>query len=247
MELPLRYKICQWPQAVKCLSNNSRKLKISVSDVLDGKTLQGTLVSVVHSDYGVLFAAMIDGQGEIISKKDPRGLPLAWMTTKEILTQLGKFGFDITYTERLTLNIETLDCLMRLKNLGFDKVTRIVVFDRHDGSLHKHIYPVAIQTKYNQDVLTYGTLITFRKFTERTSDGYMYNLENLDDFKLKWDWIDATYNIDDILSENSDIEEFEIYQGGHKIFPVIPTVYTEYVDNSNLTPYDESNDSNSGG
>lgn len=249
MSLPLRYKICRWPQAAKCLSNNSRKLKINVTEVLDGKTLEGLLLTVTHHDYGVLFATMISGSGEIISNKDPRGIALPWMTTKEILTQLGKFGFDITYAERLSLDNETVDLLMKLRKLNYDKITKIVVNESRDGKFIHHTYPVAIQSRYNQDLLTFSVLITQRKFHERASAGYLLNLLNFDNGTLKWDWIDAVYNIDDVLADNSDIEYFEIYQGGNRIYPITHAdISTPAIDNSGLTPYEENeSDDTSGG
>ena len=248
MSLPLRYKICRWPQAVKCLSNNSRKLRIHYSSFMDHELFKGSLIQVTHSDYGVMFTAVIDGEGEIVSKDDNRGLPLPWMTTKEILTQLAKFGFDITYVEKLSLNKETLAYLMKLRNIGYDKITKLYIRQQIDGKVMHRPYFLALQTEHNLDVLTYGMMITEKKFNERLAAGYMFNLANADDDRIDWDWIDALYNIDDVLADNSDIEEFEVYQGGQKIFPPekIDWGIVPEIDNSSLTPYEDNDDQQGG-
>ena len=239
MSLPLRYKICRWPQAVKCLSNNSRKLKIKVTELLSNKYIHGMMIEVKHAEIGTLFAAVIQGEGEIVSNKTKEGDVLPWMTTSEILKQLLKFGFDITYTERLTLDSQTLDLLITLRNLGYDKVTKLVVACRkEDGTRILKSTPVAIKSEYNQDKLVYGTSISYKLFTKRVISDSIYNLQDISNDTIKWDWIDAMYGIDDILADNSDIEDFEAWVGETRIDKNMPYTSPEY--NSDLTPYDST-------
>ncbi len=247
MSLPLRYKICRWPQAVKCLSNNSRKLKITVTELFNSNSIKGLLIKVRHINYGTLFAAMIEGQGDLVTDTTKEGDIIPWMSTNEILVQLKKFGFDITYVEKLSLDTPTLEFLMKLKSLGYDKITRMVVMFRElDGTLSAKTLPLAIKSEHNVDKLTFGCQITAKKFYQRCADGYIYNMQDKDEMKLKWRWIDAIYNIDDILSENSDIEDFEVWQGDTRIDPNMPYTSPEY--NTDLTPYDSTVvDDNSGG
>ena len=40
--VPLRYNISDWHQAAECLSNNSTKLHIAVSDYIQNDSLGGT-------------------------------------------------------------------------------------------------------------------------------------------------------------------------------------------------------------
>ena len=208
--------------------------------MFNGLPLRGTRVSVEHSSYGVLFAAMTDGRGEIISDVDEEGNVVPWMTTDEILKQLFKFGFDITYTERLTLDEHILNYLMQLRNLGFDKVTKVNVMNRVEGSLRPKIYTLAIKSEYNSDMLTYGTTISQKRFMERLTSNYIMNIEDIHDSKLKWDWVDSIYNIDDILSENSEVVDFEVIPPEVEIpeDPAKPFTMPEY--NSDLTPYDST-------
>ena len=259
MSLPLRYKICQWPQAAKCLSNNSRQLIIKVIDLCDYGNMLGTLIEVVHLHYGTLFAAIPEGKGEIISDKDDKGNELPWMTTEEILKQLLKFGFDITYTERLTLNDDTLAYLMYLRNLGFDKITRIAVMHRTDNNVpYIKTYPLAFKSEHADMLINYGMKIVGKQFNDLLANNWVINLAEKDNYKLSWNWIDATYGIDTILEENSDIEDMQAWLNGEEIdpnrllaapssYPAYPQMFTPYDENEEYdTPSSGSTD-NSGG
>lgn len=206
MNQPLRYKICRWPQAAKCLSNNSRNLYISVNELINNKSLQGLLIKVEHAEFGTLFAAVAAGSGDIVTKYDDEGKLIPWMPTQAILQQLSKFGFYITYKEISSLDDNTINYLMQILDLGYDKISKIVVEYRENGSRHLDDYVIALRSSENPDLLTFGTQITRTKFTNRLTAGKILSLKDAD---IDWDWLDSIYNIADILEENRDIEEFE--------------------------------------
>lgn len=206
MGQPLRYRISQWPQAAKCLSNNSRNLYISINNLVQNDTLTGMLIKVEHTEFGTLFAAMIRGQGRIVTQYDDSGNYIPWMTTPEILVQLRKFGFDITYNQISSLSDDILNKLMQVRDLGYDKINKIVVVSRKDGLRINKSYIIALKTKGNEDLLVYGLPITEVKFNNRLAAGKIISLNESD---FDWEWVDAIYNIDDILQENADVEKFE--------------------------------------
>lgn len=205
---PLRYKICRWPQAVNCLSNNSRNLYISVNELVQNEVLTGVLIKVEHTELGTLFAAMVRGEGQIVTKDDEEGNHIPWMTTSQILQQLAKFGFYIIYNQISSLDDDILDELMQVRDLGFDKLNQIVVQSRKEGSKVSKKYTVAMKTKGNEDLLIYGAHVSELKFNNRLASSKMIVL--LEDSTIEWSWVDSLYNISDILQENADIEKFAI-------------------------------------
>ena len=150
--LPLRYRICKWSQASKCLSNNSRQLHIYVDKFINNDKFTGEVIKVEHDTLGVLFAAVTGGTGLDITDYDNDGDYIPWMTTAEILKQLRKFGFIIYYNEISSLDDKTLDELIRISNLGYDKITKIAVMTRKDGKLTYHTYPIAMKSTDNTDL-----------------------------------------------------------------------------------------------
>ena len=61
---------------------------------------------------------MIDGDGELVTKKDEDGKYLPFMTTDEILKQLAKFGFYVRYDVKSSLPNETFVFLQHISLLG---------------------------------------------------------------------------------------------------------------------------------
>lgn len=208
MNHPLRYQISQWPQAADCLSNNSRNLRICVDELVNNKHLTGMIIKVEHPEMGVLFAAMYKGQGEYITSHDSEGHYIPWLTNEEIIGQLEKFGFLITYNEMSSLDDATISYLMRVADLGYDKLTKLNVITRNNGERIVHQYTVAMKSEKNDDLLTFGASVTSNKFTRRTSEGSILNLT--ESSNIEWNWLDSIYNIADILQDNADIEHMEV-------------------------------------
>jgi len=196
----LRYSISSWMQATECLSNNSRNLVITVSS-LTGKSVEGQLIAVNHPAYGILFAAMTNGSGELISDVDEEtDIPIPWMTTDEILTQLKKFGFYITYKQEEHLPGSQLTYLMTLYNLGFQHITTIEV----KSSKVTRKYVIAFNGTDEPEWLDWPCTTTKTTFESKINEGKVLNISALTQKeKFNWDWLNFVANIPDILEDNA--------------------------------------------
>ena len=90
----LRYNISDWKQLTQCLSNTSSAYHIKVREANDGDYLQGTIIEVVHDKLGVLFSYLVDASGNLI---DTRSSGKYDLTVAEVLDELSRFGFLITF------------------------------------------------------------------------------------------------------------------------------------------------------
>lgn len=194
----LRYSISDWSQATRCLSNNSKDLRISVTSYVHNTDFEGRIISVVHTKFGTMFATITDGRGYLISASDEDDCDLPLMTTDEILIQLEKFGFDISYEEEPNLSGEQLTFLMKLQDLGYDAVTKI----RVQYPKTSRTSTIAYNSSRHVDYLSFNTVVPKSKFDESLEDGSIVNVAKMD-ATLKWDWLTYTCQIDDILEMNS--------------------------------------------
>lgn len=235
MELnELRYEISDWTQATECLSNNSRQLSIEVSKLIRNKRIRGTRISVVHPEFGNLFTAIVQAAGSFITDHSESGLAIPEMTTSEILTQLSRFGFNIIYVQEKSLPGPQLAYLMKLVELGYDKITKVIVRSRVDGNLRDVKVVVAIDTAENQDLIHFETVLTEVQFAERASKGTIFNLtEPSKELNFEWDWLSYTIAIEDILEANLDKKK-----PVHEAQPASPTVPDDY-DESSFHVYGE--------
>lgn len=154
--------------------------------------------------YGTLFAAMIKGSGSIITTQDEQGQAIPFLTTEEILKQLMKFGFYITYDVKSNLPSEILDFLTTIDNLGYDKITRIGVETWGSGG-GKIVKPTVVVFKScadNADLLVFDCKIGIRKFNQKLRDNTVMNVT--DEPNMQWDWLTYMANISDLLDENID-------------------------------------------
>ena len=195
----LRYSISSWMQATECLSNNSRQLVITVSS-LSGNSLHGQLIAVKHPAYGVLFSAMTEGSGELVTTETEEGVVIPWMTTDEILTQLKKFGFDIVFDRKKHLPGDQITYLMTLYNLGFQHLTTIKV---NSGKTSRDCV-IAFNGTEEPEWLDWPCATTKGILDKKVTDGKVLNVSALaarEEFN--WDWLDFVANITDILAENA--------------------------------------------
>lgn len=187
----------------ECLSNNSKLLYLTISKVIDGTSFQGQILRVNHTAYGVLFAAVIAGEGTLISKTDEHGVPIPFLTTQEILTQLEKFGFYINYDVKSNLPVSVITFLADLDNIGFTKITviRVQTVVSHATTLRSKV--IAFKpTEDNIDLLTFGCKLSQTKYFEKLQNNSVMNITDEPD--TQWDWLTYTANISDILDENID-------------------------------------------
>lgn len=204
---------------------------------MDGTRLNGLVLSVNHTSYGVLFAAMIKGTGDIISEEDEFGEPIPFLTSDEILAQLEKFGFIIKYDVKSNLPTNVIAYLSTMYNLGYQKINRVNVRLRNiDGNYYNR--PTVILMKdvsENADLLRFNISIRADNFNKKLDAGIIINISN----ELEpnsWDWLKYMSNLSDLLDENVDSrDEFEtvtdVKSGSdrHKTRrPCIPESYPQY-------------------
>lgn len=150
---------------------------------------------------------MTDGVGEIITKYDEEGNDLPFLTTDEILKQLMKFGFYITYDVKSNLPSNVISLLQSMYELGYDKINKILVRSR-DNSGHYVWRPkvVVMFSDQNTDIITYGAKITRTLFDNKLESNSIMNLTDKED--MNWDWLTYVCNISDILDENIDTKDY---------------------------------------
>lgn len=202
--IPLRYRISDWSQLTKCLSNNSRDLYITVSSFL-GDTLQGEFVQVNHAQYGCVFGCMVSGSGSIVSDQDDTGKSIDWLTTEQVLDQLSKFGFYVTYEIGENLSGDQLSYLMTLQALKYDHISPIcVVSYDNSGSQHVERTIVAYDGAVHPEWLVVNTAVAERSLLDALSDGTAVNVSAMSKkYNFRWDWLTYVANIEDILDENA--------------------------------------------
>ena len=219
----LRYQISDWTQITNCLSNNSRSYYLSLSKQLDGNKLRGLVLNVNHSKYGVLFAAMIQGTGSLITDKDEAGHEIPFLTTEEILRQLMKFGFYVTYDVKSNLPNNILSFLATIDNLGFDKISKVVVTkrDKITGQQINDVATIVFKTvPENEDILAFSCELSETKLNEKLQKNILMNVTK--EKNMQWDWLHYMANISDLLDENVDhTNDFETYTGAQQ-FDNIP-------------------------
>lgn len=128
---PLKYNISDWHQLKDVKSNNSRDLYILVSDLIQNDRLTGLRIQVLHKAFGVLFACILNAQGSIVSEFN-NNMTLE-LTTKQIIGELKKYGFLVSYNPRNHLPGNQIEYLMTLKGLGYDKLRILNVWHIENG------------------------------------------------------------------------------------------------------------------
>lgn len=203
--MPLRYNISSWRQLPKCLSNNSRLLHIEVADFIQDNRLSGLRISVVHEVFGVLFAYVVDADGDIVSKSS--SLAPSGLSTDQILQELYKYGFIVYYNPRATLPGDQIQYLMTLRDLHFDKIRILGVKDFENRREVHRTYVVAFKIEENPLWLNLGYSPRREEFNKSIQEGSALNISNISDTKkYRWDWLDYVANIDDILKDNAEIQ-----------------------------------------
>ena len=203
MSMPLQYNISSWDQLTKCQSNNSVHLHIGVTDYTDDCKLSGTLIQVKHDLFGTLFACLVNASGNLLSADSENYMHE--FATEQILDELAKFGFNVTYNPREHLDGEQLQYLMTLNQLGFDKLRTLVVY-RYTQDGHTKSTPTIVAFKADK-----CSKWIHNKYIENESNflialgnGSAVNISAISQDKhFDWDWLDCVASIDDILRDNA--------------------------------------------
>ena len=198
MGTPLTYSITDWHQLKNCLSNNSRDLRIVVSDIFNDEILTGLRIQIVHQLYGPLFVCVLNAEGELITK--PTGSDQIEFTTERILQELAKYGFFVTYDEVKNLPQDQLDFLYTIMGLGYDKLRLLAVKGKDmPNMLHLMVFDV---DKAPASWLINTHVATFAEYTAVLQVGGAVNISDKAS-RWRWEWLDFVANISDILEENN--------------------------------------------
>ena len=200
---PLRYRISSWRQLPECRSNNSRDLRIKVTDYFQNYDLTGFKISVEHPKFGTVFAYILNASGTLVTPSNE--YEDGDLSVKTLLAELKKFGFDITYKQELNIGTPQLEYLMTLKNLGYDKIRilSVVKLTGNTGKLTPKI--VAFQSSVHGDWLNNAYSPKESEFVSALEAGTAANLTYMSETQnFRWDWLkDYVLSIEDIINEIS--------------------------------------------
>ena len=202
MPQPLRYNISDWHQLKDVLSNNSRNLHIEVTDLLENDKgsapVTGTQISVKYDGYrNALFSYLIAPSGTAVTPN--LGV---YLTKDQILAELSKFGFIVTYDVMRHLPSSMITYLETLNNLHFDKIRRLAVNYSSWGKDHTDVYIVAFMVEGCPKWIDNTYQATMTEFKDALYNGYAMNLSAVTETQQwDWSWLDFVASIDDLLEE----------------------------------------------
>lgn len=206
--MPLRYNISSWNQLPGCLSNNSQQYHIHIGRFAEINHMEGLRITVEHEKYGIVFATLINATGDLISRDPDQSLletPVSKdLTTEQILQELYKFGFDITFDRRKNLPGLQIKYLMDIKELGFDKIRKLRVWKATSGEKLAKTEIVAFSSEANPMWLNAGYSASYIEFAEACANGSALNVTHRPETReFNWDWLDYVANVDDIARDNA--------------------------------------------
>lgn len=207
MSTPLRYNISNWLQLAECKSNNSCDLYITVKQIIDDGShrLQGINILVNHSQYGTLFACLVNSSGTLLTPDPVSGI-IKEFTTDEILAELNKFGFDVTFEINQHLSGSQISFLMAVNDLGYDKLRRLLVQDKPDGKYSEYI--VIFNVEKCSDWIANDFTCGKKPFVDALISSGAMNITDLEQTKgFDWTWLTYVANIEDIIEDNGYSEE----------------------------------------
>lgn len=202
MSTPLRYNISNWMQLAECKSNNSTDLYITVRQIIDDGShrLQGINILVNHSQYGTLFACLVDANGTLLTPDPVSGI-IKEFSTEEILVELNKFGFDVTFEINQHLSGDQISYLMTINDLGYDKLRRLYVQDKPNGGYSEYI--VVFNVAKCPDWIDLDFTCGKQPFVNALMSSDAMNLTDLEQTKgFDWTWLTYVANIEDIIEDN---------------------------------------------
>lgn len=196
----LRYSITDWHQLKGARSNNSNQLSIRVADLLQSDILTGLRIQVWHPDYGPLYTIVLNAQGSLVTEVNDN--IVTEPTTEKILAELYKWGFIITFDQQLNLPQGQLDFLAELKNLGYDKLRYLNVWNIEHGVKIFRPYIIVFNITNHADWLNNNYAASETEFMGALKDGSAVNISATSKANI-WSWSflpGYVMNIDDILN-----------------------------------------------
>ena len=203
---PLRYNISNWEQLVGCMSNYSTQLHIQVRKIVQDSRLSGTVIDVMHEELGSLFCYLVSGSGPMLASNDPLQYEL---TCSEILKELERFGFFVTFDCKEHLSEKQVEFLKTVKLLGFDKIRILDVYSyTNTGVKLYNPHVVVFNVEPNPGWMDNSYSASKDEFLKALSIGSAFDLSTVSEAnRFHWDWLDFVGSIDDILAEYSESAE----------------------------------------
>ena len=198
---PLRYRISDFRQLKDCKSNNSVDLCIKVTTFLNDPRLNALRIQVVHPEFGVLFACLIEPSGTILTK--PEDGDIYYLTPGQILDQLRVFGFLIEYNPVTSISGNQLDYLVLLSHLHYDKIRVMSVWTAPLGVKEFTTHIVAFNADAHGDWLNAGYSASSEEFTKGLYAGTVLDISAISETQnYDWSWLYGWVgDIDDILND----------------------------------------------
>ena len=209
--MPLRYNISNVRQLTGCLSNNSRDLHIHVTEFYNQFPFRGLRISVDHDVLGTLFAYTIGARGDIVTdygqEQDKHEFAIS-----EILSEIEKYGFFVTYNPRENLKGDQVEYLMTVNGLGYDKIRVIHTWEAPLGVKEYKWHVVAFKSKYHTKWLNNTYQPSTKEFQDSLLEGTAMNISAIcKSKKFRWDWLDYVANINDIVLDNAGDDHVSEY------------------------------------
>ena len=200
----LRYRITSWDEIGGCLSNNDRRFHVHCITISD-EDLRCKIIRLDHEKYGTVFAGMVEGTGSMLTKMD--GINYHMFTPSEILDELEKFGYIISYERDENLSGDQLDYLINLNNLGFDKIRKIRIASRGTTTDSTTIKTIVVAFKISgvpAEWLDNTYACPIAEYHQAVDNGTAINISAISqDRNFSWEWMDDTVmSINDILQLN---------------------------------------------
>lgn len=206
MSMPLRYNISDWHRLSECKSNNSRLLSIAVSDFINDARLSGIRISIEHQYLGTLFAYVIGAKGDMVDDID--GDYQIEFTTKQLLTELARYGFYVTYNQRSHLPGTQLDYLMTLSGLGYDKLRILSTYKYVNGIKQFSTKVVVFNVARNPEWLNLEYSPSELELLLALNSGSAINISAISKTKeFSWAWLDYVADIQKVLEDNKQVSE----------------------------------------
>ena len=199
----LRYRISDISQLPQCKSNNSRDLSIKVEQLLNNPILNGTKVSVCHTDFGVLFSTVLDASGNMVDSKVGGIQNMSWDIIKQ---ELAKYGFVVDYRPEEKLSKAQIEYLKTLNNLRFDKIRFISVYHVDKNSSETRTELVAFNVASNPMWLHNTYNPSYTEYIQAISSGTAMCLSNISETQgFSWTWLwNKVLSITDILDSQGE-------------------------------------------
>lgn len=195
----LTYSITDWHQLKNVKSNNSRDLSIKVADLLHSNVLTGLRIQVYHTEYGPLYAVVLNAQGTIVTEVNDN--MVVEPSTEDILAELHKWGFEVQFNQQLNLPQGQLDFLAELKDLGYDKLRILNVWTMQNAIKTFTPYIIVFNVAQNPDWINNGYAASEQEFLNSLKNGSAVNISATSKANIwSWGWLTFVANIDDILN-----------------------------------------------